>query len=78
MSHAKPLAISDPTGEDGRFILGLERGGKVFLGARQNYGTNPLPGELYGKYTGSPDHSITIGDGEILRGISIVVDHILE
>lgn len=78
MSHAKPLAISEPTGADGRFILSLERGGKVFLGARQNYGTNPLPGEFYGKYTGSPDHSITVDDGEIRRGITIVVEPILE
>lgn len=78
MSHAKPFAISNPSREDGRFVLFLDGGGKFFLGARERYGTSPLPGEYYGKYTGTPDHSIIVEEGEVRDDVTIVVDRILE
>jgi hypothetical protein len=78
MSHAKPLAISNPSREDGRFVLFLGGGGRFFLGARERYGTNPQPGEYYGKYTGTPDHSIFVEEGEVRDDVTIVVDRILE
>ena len=78
MSHAKPLAISDPTGPEGRFTISLEKGGTFYLGARERYGTNPQPGEYYGKYTGRADHSIEIEEGRVRKGVTLVVDRILE
>jgi hypothetical protein len=78
MSHAKPLAISAPTGPEGRFTISLEKGGTFYLGARERYGINPQPGEYYGKYTGSADHSIEIEGGRVRKGATIVVDRILE
>ena len=78
MSHAKPLAISAPTGPEGRFTISLERGGTFYLGARERYGINPQPGEYYGKYTGRADHSIETKEGRVRKGVTIVVDRILE
>lgn len=78
MSHAKPLAISAPTGSDGRFTISLEKGGTFYLGARERYGMNPQPGEYYGKFTGSANHSIEIRNGRVREGVTIVVDRILE
>jgi hypothetical protein len=78
MSHAKPLAISPPSGPEGRFTISLERGGTFYLGARERYGINPQPGEYYGKYTGRADHSIEIEGGRARKGVTIVVDRILE
>lgn len=78
MSHAKPFAISNPSEEDGRFVLFLDSGGRFFLGARERYGTNPRPGEYYGKYTGTPDHSIIVEEGKVRGDVTIVVDRILE
>jgi hypothetical protein len=78
MSHAKPLAVSAPTGPEGRFTISLEKGGTFYLGARERYGINPQPGEYYGKYTGSADHSIEIEGERVRKGVTIVVDRILE
>ena len=78
MSHAKPLSISEPTAADGRFVLLVSGGGTFYLGARERYGLNPQPGERYGKYTGSPDHSITLEEGAVKKGVVIIVEPIFQ
>jgi hypothetical protein len=77
MAHKKPAFISSPAGEDGRYVIFLARGGTWYIGARSEYGDSPAKGEWYGRYDGSPDHSVTVDSGRTLAGIDIVVERIL-
>jgi hypothetical protein len=70
----RPLYVSQPTGEDGRFVLSLPRGGTYYLAARNTLGGAPAPGDLYGTFDKSPDHSLKVKNGEELKGIEIVVE----
>jgi hypothetical protein len=70
----RPLFVSRPTGEDGTFILSFPYGGTYYLAARDTLGGAPSPGDLYGTYDGTPDHSLTLKTGEVLRGIEVVVE----
>ncbi len=72
----RPVFLSDVTGDDGRFRLPVPVPGRYFLGARDSYGGSPVPGDLYGRYEGTPDHSLEIPDGSRLTGIDIVVDEV--
>lgn len=69
----RPLFVSRPTGDDGRYLLSFPVGGTYYLAARDTLGGAPGPGELYGTYDGSPDHAVTIETGEIREGLDIVV-----
>jgi len=69
----RPQFLSEVTGPDGRFRLPVPLPGRYYLGARSGYGGSPGPGDLYGRYEGSPDHAIVVRDGDRLTGIDIVV-----
>ncbi|PLX43121.1 MAG: hypothetical protein C0608_00240 [Deltaproteobacteria bacterium] len=71
IGHQMPDFITEPTGDDGEFILPLGEGGIFYLGARQKLGYSPTPGELFGLYDGTADHGIKVGRGEVIKGIEI-------
>ncbi len=77
VGHRKPAAASPVTGGDGVYALSLPDGGTYYLGARELYGVNPQPGERYGLYPGTPDHSLAFRRGETLTGVDIVVEEVL-
>jgi hypothetical protein len=72
----RPVFLSDVTGEDGRYRLPVPVAGRYHLGARSGYGGSPAPGDLYGRYEGNPDHSVTVKEGDRLTGIDIVVNEV--
>lgn len=72
----RPLYVSQLTGEDGVFVVSFPKGGKYFLAARDELGGTPAPGELYGRYQGSADHSVHIRTGKLIEGIEIKVEEV--
>ncbi len=73
MAGNRPAFISRQTGPDGRFTLHLGGGGTWYVGARTGYGEAPAVGEFYGKYRGTTDHSVTVGEGKTVEGIDLAV-----
>jgi hypothetical protein len=76
VGHKRPVALSARTGSDGAFVLRLEEPGLYFIGARQHYGDSPAPGELYGLYDDTADHSLAVAADGAMPPISIVVEPI--
>ncbi len=76
--HKRPYSHSGKTGPDGRFRINLDRGGTYYLGSREAFGNTPRPGELFGFYNGTPDHSIEVEPGARIEDLVIVVDRIFE
>jgi hypothetical protein len=74
IGHQRPAAISVPTTEDGRFVVNLPEAGTYYVGAREDYGDSPAPGELFGMYEESADHGLTIKDGDSMDDLRIVVE----
>ncbi len=72
----RPLYTSQPTSADGRFALSFPHGGVYWLAARNRLGGPPAPGELYGRYQGSPDGSIRIETGQDLEKIKLIVEEL--
>jgi hypothetical protein len=72
----RPSFLSEVTGADGRYRLPVPVPGAYFLGARTGYGGSPAPGDLYGRYEGNPDHSVTVRQGDHLTGIDITVHEV--
>lgn len=70
----RPQYVSQPTGADGAYVLSFPFGGTYYLAARDTLGGAPGPGDLYGTYDGSPDHSLRLDTGEVARGIDIIVE----
>ncbi len=70
----RPLYVSQPTGEDGTFVLSFPRGGDYYLSARNALGGAPAPGELFGTYDAAADHVVRVETGQALTGIEIVVE----
>jgi hypothetical protein len=77
MAHRRPDHISKPADEAGRYVIHLPQGGKYFIGARSEYGDTPGYGEWYGRYEGTPDHSIRIETGRVLEKVDMTVERIL-
>jgi hypothetical protein len=77
MGHHKPAALSTVTDEHGNYRIYLPAAGKYYVGARHGYGDNPSPGELFGHYEGTPDHSLTVESTRFLEGIGIKVRKVL-
>jgi hypothetical protein len=75
--HMRPYGHSGKTDSDGTFEIYLDRPGVFYLGARENFGNSPKPGERFGFYDGTPDHSIEVPRGKTISGLVIVVDRIL-
>lgn len=69
----KPIYISAPTGQDGRFELRLGEGGTYFIGARSTFGGPLEPGEWVGTYDARPNHEVRVKKGEVLELGKIVV-----
>lgn len=63
IGHDRPAALSAVTGTDGRFEVHFAEPGIYFVGARQLYGDSPAPGELFGMYEETSDHSLQIEAG---------------
>lgn len=78
MAHRKPAFISQPVDDQGRYVIQLSGGGTFYIGARSAYGDSPGKGEWYGRYDGTPDHGVTVGEGESAEAIDIRVERILE
>ncbi len=72
----RPLYVSQKTGPDGTFVLSFPNGGMYYLAARNELGGTPAPGELYGRYQGSPDHSVRIRTGKTLNDVEIKVEEV--
>ncbi len=75
--HQRPYAHSGRTGADGAFTIYVDRPGVYYLGARENFGNSPRPGERFGFYDGTPDHAVTVAAEKRLPDLVIVVDRIL-
>lgn len=75
--HQRPYAHSGRTGPDGAFAIYIDRPGVYYLGARENFGNSPRPGERFGFYDGTPDHAISAAPGKGIRDLVVVVDRIL-
>ena len=76
IGHQRPAALSPPTQADGRFTLNLTAAGTYYIGARQQYGDSPAPGELFGMYEGSADHGLDVAAGDDLKGLDILIEPI--
>ncbi|MDT8394997.1 MAG: carboxypeptidase-like regulatory domain-containing protein [bacterium] len=77
MGHHKPAGLSSLTDIQGRYTITLPGPGKYYVGARDGYGDNPAPGELFGHYQGTPDHSLLLKAGQNLESVDIVVEGVL-
>ena len=75
--HRRPFGHSGRTGMDGTFAIYLDRPGTFYLGARENFGNSPKPGERFGFYDGTPDHAVTAVSGKAVEGLTIIVEPIL-
>ena len=75
--HQRPFGHSGRTGADGAFAIYLDRPGTFYLGARENFGNSPKPGERFGFYDGTPDHAVTAAPGKAVEGLRITVEPIL-
>jgi len=78
MAHRRPDHISRPVDAAGKYVIHLPQGGSYFIGARSEYGDTPAYGEWYGRYEGTPDHSVRIETGHVLEKIDMVVERILQ
>ncbi len=68
-----PAFVSGKSGPDGIADLTVTERGVYHLLARENLG-GPADGELYGKYAGTPDHSVNLaGDGSAALVLEIRV-----
>jgi uncharacterized GH25 family protein len=75
--HQRPFGHSGRTGTDGTFTIYLDRPGTFYLGARENFGNSPKPGERFGFYDGTPDHAVTAATGRAVERLTIIVEPIL-
>jgi len=70
----RPDYVSNPTGANGRFLISLPQGGHYYLAGRNTLGGAPGPGDLYGTYNRSDDHSLEVITGQHLEGLEIIVE----
>jgi hypothetical protein len=77
MGHHKPAAISSRSDDRGRYRIFLPRPGTYYVGARGGFGDSPAPGEFFGFYEGTPDHSVTLKEEEFREGMDIMVRKVL-
>lgn len=77
IGHKRPSALSLATKEDGAYVVELKKGGTYYIGARQLHGDSPEPGELFGMYDVTADHSIVVDTDTFLKDINITVEEIM-
>lgn len=68
-----PAFVSGKTGASGEVELAVVEQGKYHLLARERLG-GPADGEWYGRYAGSPDHSVKFHFGEAIDPLTIVLE----
>jgi len=68
-----PDFTSAMTAADGRYVIYLPAGGRYWVGARAHIREKPQPGEPFGLFEGSPDHSVVVPDSSFVDGIDIVL-----
>lgn len=76
VGHKRPAALSAAVGENGAFMLRLPQAGTYYLGAREYYGDSPAPGERFGMYDATADHGLEVKAGQLVEGLTIVVEPI--
>lgn len=62
--------------EKGLFSLPLPGGGQYYLGAREGHSGPRNPGEMAGGYSGTPDHSVSVEEGNWMSGLIIEVEEV--
>lgn len=68
----QPLAVSDRTDAQGRYLLRLPGGGEVYLRVRDNYGGGaPVGGGIMGVYGDAAPRPVPAVGGKVLEGIDI-------
>lgn len=72
----KPVAVSPPSGADGRYSLSLPEGGKYFFGARTRLGGPASPGEKVGQHRGPEGAGVVVNQGDALGGVEITVEEV--
>lgn len=74
-----PPFTSYKTGEDGRYFISMNRGGKYYLRVRDVYGGGPpVAGEIMGAYGEESPAAVEVKTGEITEYIDIKVVRHLE
>lgn len=76
IGHERPIALSNRTDNDGKFVLPLPDKGRYYIGVRELFGGTPVQGEYYGLYDMTYDHHIDV-DGDI-ENIIITAEKILK
>lgn len=69
----KPDYVSEWTREDGGYVIYIPEPGTYYVGARTGYMGVPRPDEPYGRYSGSPDHSVVVVDGGFVEGVDVTL-----
>ncbi len=72
----RPLALSEPTGPDGSFALEVTEAGTAYLGAREELGGPPVPGERVGFYRGPQGARLDLTPGDRRSGLVVVVQEV--
>lgn len=72
----RPAYVSQPSDAEGNFVVSFPDGGIYYLAARSVLGGTPQPGELYGRYAGTPDASIRVSTGEKIAGVTLAVEKV--
>ncbi|MCM2265926.1 MAG: DUF4198 domain-containing protein [Desulfuromonadales bacterium] len=76
MMLSRPAYVSQPSDAQGNFVVSFPDGGTYYLSARSTLGGTPTPGELYGRFAGTPDASIRIRTGQKLEGMTLAVEKV--
>ncbi len=72
----RPVAVSEPTGYDGLFVIESSLTGPHYLGAREFLGGPPAPGERVGFYRGEEGALVRLPAGGALNGLEVVVQEV--
>ncbi|TAL16887.1 hypothetical protein EPN96_07705 [bacterium] len=68
----EPLAISAPTGPDGRFTISVSVVGRYYLGAREHLGGPPVSGERVGFARDAPE-GYEIAPGKVFESLEVIL-----
>jgi uncharacterized GH25 family protein len=77
IGHKRPKALSLNTDKNGKYIVELKEGGTYYIGARQRHGDSPEPGEFFGMYDVTDDHSLKVKPDTFIENIDIIVEEIM-
>ena len=72
----RPAYVSQPSDAEGNFVVSFPDGGVYYLAARSTLGGTPRPGDLYGRFAGTPDASVRLRTGQKLQDVRLVVEKV--